>query len=169
MAKIAYPQAAQKRSFKLSPLELLILGLIILGTLYILSMWFQSFNMPGQGQFGGGASNAEVEAALAAADRLEGKLNAFDQQLVAMSKRIDNWEESLKKAPAGQTLPALSERIVQLERKLASAGFGKDLKSRLTKLEETHHFGGDRGKPDIRPGQAREGPAAGGSKQAGKA
>jgi LysM repeat protein/predicted nucleic acid-binding Zn-ribbon protein len=136
MAKIAYPQAAQKRSFKLSPLELLILGLIILGTLYILSMWFQSFNMPGQGQFGGGASNAEVEAALAAADRLEGKLNAFDQQLVAMSKRIDNWEESLKKAPAGQTLPALSERIVQLERKLASAGFGKDLKSRLTKLEE---------------------------------
>ena len=117
MAKLAYPQAFQKRSFKLSPLELLILGLIILGVLYLATMWFQSFNMGAQAGAGMSVAPAELDAALAAADRLEGKLNAFDQQLAALGKRIDDWENALKKSPSGQTMPILSERISNVEKK----------------------------------------------------
>jgi LysM repeat protein len=136
MAKLAYPQAFQKRSFRLSPLELLILGLIILGVLYLVTMWFQSFSAAGQSPGGMAVAPAELDAALAAADRLEGKLNAFDQQLAALGKRIDDWETALKKSPSGQTLPALSERIVNLEKRVANAAPNKGLANRLEKLEK---------------------------------
>ena len=135
MAGIPNTKAQQRRSFRLSPLELLILGLIVLGVVFLANMWVQSLSSAAPQPTAPQIPNPELEKALAAIKLLKGELAGVEKQNADLVKRLQQWEKDLKSSPTGQTVPALSGRINKLEKQVKRNQAAPKLEARIKKLE----------------------------------
>ncbi len=96
------------RRLKLTPLEGLLGGLILVGLLYLFSVWagfFSGNSQSGQQQMA--APKSKVIMAIAASEKALARLDAFEADLDSMRKAMDDAGISQRKDP-GALLPGLS-------------------------------------------------------------
>lgn len=119
MIKFAQNNGSQRRSFRLSPLETLILGLVVVGALYLLTLWVTSF-FPSSPQAQPLVSSDQSNRALVAAEKALARVNALNKELAALNEKMDQ----VNLAGGGKTKTAradakLTARVKALEKKLA--------------------------------------------------
>ena len=111
--------AAQRRNFRLSPLEMLIVALIILGVLYLMTIWVNS--LLGQGSQARETHSsplplAQMEQFLIASEKAAAKLSSLEKSLEQSRKEVADLKKSLA---SGSGNKALALRVSQMEKKLA--------------------------------------------------
>ena len=96
------------RRLRLTPLEGLLGGLILVGLLYLFSVWAGFFSHePTSGQRQAAAPKSKVIMAIAASEKALARLDAFEADLDSMRKAMDDAGISQRKDP-GALLPGLS-------------------------------------------------------------
>ncbi len=109
-----------RRSFRLSPLEMLILGLILVVVFYLLSLWFSgAFEAPKQA-VPAAAPTQLLDRALAATERAQARLLTIEKKLAALEDQVDK----VGAGPKGKASsnPRLAARLDALEKKVAAMG-----------------------------------------------
>ncbi len=134
---------AGRRRFRLSLLELLLIGLILAVLVYLASLWLgreevRDTAVPDQGPAPSAlTSSALLERALAASDKVQARLVSLEKELQALGRRVEALEKTLKagggKAAKGD--PALRRRLAALEKRLKTLSRGKAAAVDLTPLE----------------------------------
>ncbi len=129
---------AGRRSFKLSPLEGLILALIVLGVLYLITMWVGAFFSSGPERSvsaPAGTPAVLMDRALAASEKVQAQLSGLEGQVKSLKKELADARKDSGGAGSGPGLARLDKRVSALERhpsteKLAQrlAGVQKQLK-----------------------------------------
>lgn len=115
--------AAGRRSFKLSPLEGLILALIVVGVLYLVTMWVGTFfsSSPKRAETGAvGAPAALMDRALAASEKVQAQLTGVESQIKALKKDLAGIQKDAGRAGSGVGLARLDRRVSALERRPAT-------------------------------------------------
>lgn len=130
-----------RRSFKLSPLEMLILGLILVVVFYLISLWVTgAFEAPKQAE-PAAAPTQLLDRALAATERAQARLLTIEKKLAALEDQLDKTSSSPKgKGKKGAADAKLASRLDALEKKVAAMGKAShaaqaDAKADLTPLE----------------------------------
>ena len=88
MIRFAQSNGSQRRSFRLSPLETLILGLVVVGALYLLTIWVTSF-FPSSPQAPAASHSDQSSRAMVDAEKALVRANALSKELTALNKKID--------------------------------------------------------------------------------
>ena len=118
MIKFAQTNGSQRRSFRLSPLETLILGLVVVGALYLLTLWVTSF-FPSNPQAQPPAASDQSNTALVAAEKALARIDALNKELADLNKKLDLASSaSGAKGKAGKYDAKLAARVSALEKKL---------------------------------------------------
>lgn len=114
-----------RRGLRLSPLEMMILGLIVVGVLYLISIWIIG-GRSGETPQPPAAPQSLLERALAASEKVQAQLASQDKELAQAMKKVDRVMKELDAAPRGKGAPRLARRLARLEKKLAKiASAGK--------------------------------------------
>jgi LysM repeat protein len=108
-----------RRSFRLSPLEMLILGLILVVVFYLISLWITgAFEAPKQAAPTAAPSQL-LDRALAATERAQARLLTIEKKLAALDDRLDK----ATAGPKGKKIvisPKWKSRLDALEKKVAA-------------------------------------------------
>lgn len=110
-----------RRSFKLSPLEMLILGLILVVVFYLISLWVTgAFEAPKQAA--PTAAPAQLlDRALAATERAQARQLTIEKKLAALEDQLDKAGSSAKgKGKNIVVSPQLNSRLDALEKKVGA-------------------------------------------------
>ena len=112
---------AQRRNFRLSPLEMLIVALIILGVLYLMTIWVNS--LLNQGSTAKEVQSAPVplaqlEQAIIATEKAAAKMISLEKAQEQSRAEVQDLKKSLS---SGSGNKALALRVSSLEKKLAGA------------------------------------------------
>jgi LysM repeat protein/tetrahydromethanopterin S-methyltransferase subunit G len=110
-----------RRSFRLSPLEMLILGLILVVVFYLISLWITgAFEAPKQA-VPTAAPTQLLDRAIAATERVQARLLTIEKKLAALDDRLDK----ATTGPKGKKIiisPKWAKRLDALEKKVAALG-----------------------------------------------
>ena len=115
---------AQRRNFRLSPLEMLIVALIILGVLYLMTIWVNSLLNQGSGSRDVQSAPvplAQMEQVLIASEKASTKLISMEKALEQARKEVAELKKDLAKGSGNK---ALAIRVSSLEKKLAGSKAG---------------------------------------------
>ncbi len=121
-----------RRNFRLSPLEMLIVALIVLGVIYLLTLWISGFSAPPSTT--AATNSPQAEQALIATEKLGTRLDHLEKTLTRLAKT---------KLKANATDPKLAGRVNRLEKMVNALAKGKKVvalhspkqERRLTGLE----------------------------------
>lgn len=126
--------SASRRSFRLSPLEGLILALVVLGVLYLLTMWAKTvFNTPDAREMPAispGAPAALMDRALAASEKVQAQLSTLEKEVAAL--KTGSSKGTGKGGGGGANLARLEKRVYAMEHKAKTGKYAR----RLTALEK---------------------------------
>jgi len=103
-----------RRNFRLSPLEMLIVALIVLGVIYLLTLWISGFSAPPGTT--AAANSPQAEQALIATERLGTRLDHLEKTLTRLANT---------KLKASATDPKLAGRVNRLEKMVNALAKGK--------------------------------------------
>jgi LysM repeat protein len=139
MLKLAQNGDSKRRNFKLSALEMLIIGLIILGVLYLVSLWMTSFLSPAPQTQNGGVSLAQIEPMLDTVKKAERRLAVLEKTVKELRERVAKSGSSSASGKAVKADPAVSGRLAALEEKvkgLSQPAASSQLEGRLKAMEK---------------------------------
>jgi LysM repeat protein len=118
ISRLTNNNSSGRRSFRLSPLEMLILGLILVVVFYLLSLWITgAFEAPKQ-VAPAAAPTELLDRALAATERAQARLLTIEKKLSALEDQIDKAGPGTKGKAVSNT--RLSQRLEALEKKVAT-------------------------------------------------
>ncbi len=125
-----------RRSFKLSPLEMLVLGLIVVVVLYLVSLWLSgAFKSPRQASPPPSAPAQLLDRALAATEKVQARLLSMEKKLNSLEQRLDRLGSARGRGKAAPNRKLLA-RVSALEKKVAKlAAAGPAQPVDLTPLE----------------------------------
>lgn len=155
MTKIAKSYTSQRRNFRLSPLEMLIVALIVLGVLYLITLWVGSLVSTSSSTIvsAPGTASAELRQMAIETDKLTMRVAKLEHSLkglpgqsgvapgvARLQKRLDRVERMVSGLAKGKKVvpvvsPALEGRISALEKGRNRGGPDPKLQKRLASLE----------------------------------
>lgn len=140
-----------RRNFRLSPLEMLIVALIVLGVIYLLTLWISGFSAPPGTT--ATTNSLQAEQAIIATERLGTRLDNLEKTLARLAKtklkaaatdpklagRVDRLEKMVNALAKGKKVVALrspkqERRLARLERQVSR--LEERLAGRMTKAEK---------------------------------
>ena len=136
-----------RRSFRLAPLEVMLGALIVVGLLYLATIWLGGLMAPepeATTQARASVPSGQVKQALSASKKAIDRAKELDKRLATMSSRLDKLAAAEKKITA-RTPAGLERRLNGLEKQVATLGQGgrpapaadTKLKARLDALDRT--------------------------------
>ncbi|KMY68378.1 hypothetical protein AAU61_01425 [Desulfocarbo indianensis] len=132
-----------RRSFKLSPLEMLILGLIAVVVFYLISLWITGAFEPARQATPAAAPAQLLDRALAATERAQARMLTIEKKLAALDDRMDEIASQKTGDAKPGANPRLNQRLDALDKKVAALGKGgpapdlAPLEARVLSLEKT--------------------------------
>ncbi len=147
--KPRFVPAANRRNFKLSGLEMLIVALIVLGVIYLVSMWVGNAFAPEPEAVAPAAPAPLMEKALVASEKAQAQLSSLVNDLGSMRKDIEELRARRASASPGQPAPhsdGLDRRLDDLEKQVKTlvshkkedkplAALAQDLKALAGRIE----------------------------------
>jgi len=110
-----------RRSFRLSPLEMMIMGLIVVGVLYLVSIWILGARVE-EKKPPAAPPRTLLDRALAATEIVRAQLASQKKELDAALKRVKELDKALSAGGKLKADPRLVHRLQRLEKQVAALG-----------------------------------------------
>ena len=138
---------SRRRDFRLSPLETMILGLILVVAIYLISVWARGAEGPAPPTVTE-VPGSQLERALAATEAVQAQISSLVKEIDALRQEVNDLSGGQDKGKGkgkSAATPALNKRLSQLERRVESLGKevkvspsepDPELAARVAKLEK---------------------------------
>ncbi len=108
-----------RRSFRLSPLEMMIMGLIVVGVLYLVSIWVLGTRVE-EKKPPASAPRTLLDRALAATEVVRAQLASQKKELDQALKRVKELNQAISAGGRLKVDPRLARRLARLEKQVAA-------------------------------------------------
>ncbi len=119
MANGPQNQSPGRRSFRLSPLEMMIMGLIVVGVLYLVSIWILGTRVE-EKKTPATSPRTLLDRALAATEMVRAQLASQKKELETALKRVKELDKALSAGDKLKDGPRLARRLTRLEKQVAA-------------------------------------------------